>query len=265
MGIATKRRDYAPIVKLIYGGALQILLTQKNIPEALGFVKDKLKELVDAKMSLNMLTMSKSLRAEYASATPPAHKVLAERIKERDPGNAPASGERVPFIYVLPAVGQVASKLQGERVETPTFIKEKGLKPDYRFYIEHQLMNPINQLFALVADKIPGVIAPRCGWVLATETDRLNATSSAIFDEILGICDKSASRRFAEKFFGGATITNPLPKPRLTKTEAMPTVVKGVKQTTMNTYFIDKMIIKAIDAEKKKRGTKKATGSTVDS
>jgi hypothetical protein len=33
----------------------------------------------------------------------------------------------------------------------------------------------------------------------------------------------------------------------------------------MNTYFIDKMIIKAIDAEKKKKGTKKATGSTVDS
>lgn len=265
MGIATKRRDYAPIVKLIYGGALQILLTQKNIPEALGFVKEKLKELVDGKMSLNMLTMSKSLRAEYASATPPAHKVLAERIKERDPGNAPASGERVPFIYVLPPVGQLASKLQGERVETPTFIKEKGLKPDYRFYIEHQLMNPINQLFALVAEKIPGVITPRCGWALATENDRLNATSSAIFDEILGICDKSASRRFAEKFFGGTTITNPLPKPRITKTEIAPTVVKGVKQTTMNTYFIDKMIIKAIDAEKKKKGTKKATGSTADS
>uniref|UniRef100_A0A6C0JXQ5 DNA-directed DNA polymerase n=1 Tax=viral metagenome TaxID=1070528 RepID=A0A6C0JXQ5_9ZZZZ len=262
MGIATKRRDYAPIVKLIYGGALQILLTKKNIPEALGFVKEKLKELVDAKMSLNMLTMSKSLRAEYASATPPAHKVLAERIKERDPGNAPASGERVPFIYVLPPVGQLASKLQGERVETPTFIKEKGLKPDYRFYIEHQLMNPINQLFALVAEKIPGVVMPRGGWSAATEADRLNATSAAIFDEILGVCDKSAGRRFAEKFFAGATISSSPAKPRLTKTAV--TTAAAPKQTTMNTYFIDKMIIKAIDTDKKKKSSKKAGPNTVD-
>jgi DNA polymerase elongation subunit (family B) len=261
MGIATKRRDYAPIVKLIYGGALQILLTQKNIPEAIGFVKEKLAELVEGKMSVNMLTMSKSLRAEYASATPPAHKVLANRIKERDPGNAPASGDRVAFIYVLPPVGQVASKLQGDRVETPAFIKEKGLKIDYRFYIEHQLMNPINQLFALVAERIPGVVQPRCGWAAATEADRLNATSSALFDGILGICDKSAGRRFAEKFFGGATIVEAPPKPRLTKVAT--TVVAPKKQVTMNTYFIDKIITKAIDAGKKK-AAKKTPSSPVD-
>jgi DNA polymerase elongation subunit (family B) len=253
MGIATKRRDYAPIVKLIYGGALQILLTQKNIPEAIGFVKEKLGDLVEGKMSVNMLTMSKSLRAEYASATPPAHKVLANRIKERDPGNAPASGERVAFIYVLPPVGQVASKLQGDRVETPAFIKEKGLKIDYRFYIEHQLMNPINQLFALVAERIPGVIQPRCGWAAATDAERLNATSSALFDGILGICDKSAGRRFAEKFFGGATFVESVAKPRLAKaTSVAGATVAPKKQATMNTYFIDKMIIKAIDAGKKK-------------
>ena len=261
MGIATKRRDYASIVKLIYGGALQILLTQKNIPEAIGFVKEKLAELVEGKMSVNMLTMSKSLRAEYASATPPAHKVLANRIKERDPGNAPASGDRVAFIYVLPPVGQVASKLQGDRVETPAFIKEKGLKIDYRFYIEHQLMNPINQLFALVAEKIPGVVQPRCGWAAATEADRLNATSSALFDGILGICDKSAGRRFAEKFFGGATIME-APKPRLTKIAPV-TVAAPKKQVTMNTYFIDKIITKAIDAGKKK-AAKKTSTSPVD-
>jgi len=260
MGIATKRRDYASIVKLIYGGALQILLTQKNIPEAIGFVKEKLADLVEGKMSVNMLTMSKSLRAEYASATPPAHKVLANRIKERDPGNAPASGDRVAFIYVLPPVGQVASKLQGDRVETPAFIKEKGLKIDYRFYIEHQLMNPINQLFALVAEKIPGVVQPRCGWAAATEADRLNATSSALFDGILGICDKSAGRRFAEKFFGGVTIVE-APKPRLTKVAAVAAAPK--KQVTMNTYFIDKIITKAIDAGKKK-AAKKTSTSPVD-
>ena len=115
-------------------------------------------------------------------------------------------------------------------------------------------MNPINQLFALVAEKIPGVVQPRCGWAAATDAERLSATSSALFDSILGVCDKSAGRRFAEKFFGGATIVG-APKPRITKQATAATPVPK-KQISMNTYFIDKMIVKAIDVEKKKRGAK---------
>jgi DNA polymerase elongation subunit (family B) len=263
MGIATKRRDYASVVKLIYGGALRILLTQKDIPGAIAFVKEKLRDLVDGKISLSMLTMSKSLRAEYASQSPPAHKVLADRIKERDPGNAPASGERVPFIYVLPAVGQVASKLQGERVETPSYIRAKGLKPDFRFYIEHQLMNPINQLFALVADRIPGVVVPKSGWLKATESDREIATSVALFDEILGICDKNAGRRFAEKFFGGA-VAKPRAPAGIKEQVAKPLIAKPEKkQMSMNTYFMDKLIVQAMDASKK-AAAKKAKANAID-
>ena len=31
-----------------------------------------------------------------------AHKVLADRIAERDPGNKPYSGDRIPFAYIKP-------------------------------------------------------------------------------------------------------------------------------------------------------------------
>ena len=65
MGIATKRRDNAPVVKTIYGGAIRILLTDKDIPAATEFVKEKTMDLVSGKMSMNQLTISKSLRAEY--------------------------------------------------------------------------------------------------------------------------------------------------------------------------------------------------------
>lgn len=77
MGIATKRRDYAGIVKVIYGGAIRILLTDKDPVAAAKFVKDKLLDLAAGKVSMTQLTMSKSLRSEYKAATPPAHKVLA--------------------------------------------------------------------------------------------------------------------------------------------------------------------------------------------
>jgi DNA polymerase elongation subunit (family B) len=56
MGIATKRRDNAPVVKTIYGGAIRILLTDKDIPAATEFVKEKTMDLVSGKMSMNQLT-----------------------------------------------------------------------------------------------------------------------------------------------------------------------------------------------------------------
>jgi hypothetical protein len=253
MGIATKRRDYAGLVKVIYGGALRILLTDKDIPKALKFVEEKLFELVDGKMSLNHLTMSKSLRAEYKMANPPAHKILAERIKQRDPGNAPASGERVQFIYVMPQPGQVAAKLQGDRVETPSYIRSKGLKPDYRFYIEHQLMNPIVQLFSLVAEKIPGVVQPKSTWSNASISDRENATTNAIFGKILSYCDKLSVRAFGASFFGTNTSSSISPS-----ASAQRHAVNTPAQITQKIqprlgYFIDKMIVEKMDKEKRKK------------
>jgi len=249
MGIATKRRDYAPLVKLIYGGALRILLTEQNIASAVGFVKEKLIDLVEGKMSMNLLTMSKSLRAEYKSVTLPAHKVLADRMKLRDEGTAPASGERVPFIYILPPVGQMASNLQGDRVEHPTYIKEKGLKPDFKFYIEHQLTNPIVQLFSLVAEQIPGIRIPVNQ---LTNDNREAVTHDAIFYDALCVCDKNAARRFRTQFFGNAAVSPKSNYIRLpVKKSAVTEAVK--KQTTLpSSFFIDKMLIKALASSKKK-------------
>jgi len=162
MGLATKRRDYANIVKTIYGGAIKILLTNKDVAAAAAFVKKWVTDLMDNKVSLNQLMLTKSLRSEYKSATPPAHKVLAERITARDPGNAPASGDRLSFIYFKQPPGFKGG--QGDRIETPAFMKANGLKPDPQFYIEHQLENPVGQLFSILVDQLPGVRPPAQGW-----------------------------------------------------------------------------------------------------
>ena len=162
MGIATKRRDYANIVKTIYGGAIKILLTNKDVAAAATFVKKWVNDLMDNKVSLNQLMLTKSLRSEYKTATPPAHKALADRITARDPGNAPASGDRLSFVYFKPPVGFKGT--QGDRVETPAFMKANGLKPDSQYYIEHQLENPIGQLFSILIDQLPGARPPPQGW-----------------------------------------------------------------------------------------------------
>ncbi len=156
MGIALKRRDNAPIVKTIYGGAMKMLLNSRDVVGAFRFVQEKCMELVKGQVSMGQLTVTKSLRDHYADPTRIAHKALADRITERDPGNAPAAGDRIGYVYICPKGGQEASKLQGDRIETPGYIRDHQLVPDYRHYIECQLKNPISQAFALLLEHIPG-------------------------------------------------------------------------------------------------------------
>ena len=151
MGIVLKRRDNAPIVKDIYGGIIDILMKEQNIQKAIEFLKSCLKNIVDEKYPIEKLIITKSLRSGYKNPQGIAHKVLADRITSRDPGNKPSSGDRIPFVYINT---KNKKALQGEKIETPTFILENNLKIDYSFYITNQIMKPVQQVFALVLEKI---------------------------------------------------------------------------------------------------------------
>jgi DNA polymerase elongation subunit (family B) len=155
MGIVLKRRDNAPIVKDIYGGVIDILMKEKNIQKAIDYVHKCLQDLVNGNVSIDKLIITKSLRSFYKNPQGVAHKVLADRISQREPGNKPTSGDRIPFVYVVtksPAKGKKV--LQGDRIETPSFIKENNLQIDYSFYITNQIMKPLLQLFGLVLKDI---------------------------------------------------------------------------------------------------------------
>jgi DNA polymerase elongation subunit (family B) len=155
MGIVLKRRDNAPIVKDIYGGVIDILMKEKNIQKAIDFVHKCLQDLVDGNVPIDKLIITKSLRSFYKNPQGVAHKVLADRISAREPGNKPTSGDRIPFVYVVTKEPVKGKKLlQGDKIETPTFIKENNLQIDYSFYITNQIMKPLLQLFGLVLEDI---------------------------------------------------------------------------------------------------------------
>jgi DNA polymerase elongation subunit (family B) len=154
MGIVLKRRDNAPIVKDVYGGIIDLLMSGKTVTDAIEFTKRSLAELVDGLVPLDKLIITKSLKGFYKNPHQIAHKVLADKIAKRDAGNKPAVGDRIPFVYCqLPATKKKI--LQGERVEHPDYMRLKGLKPDYEFYITRQIMIPVQQIFALVLEHIP--------------------------------------------------------------------------------------------------------------
>jgi hypothetical protein len=158
MGIVLKRRDNAPIVKDVFGGALDILLQERNVKKGAAFVKEKLKEVIDHKVPLEKFIVSKSLRDDYKNPDQIAHRVLADRMAERDPGTAPKVGDRIQYVYVE---GSKKGAKQGDRIEHVDYVKAKKLKVDTTFYITNQIQNPVAQLFALCIDQLDGYTPPR--------------------------------------------------------------------------------------------------------
>ena len=170
MGIVMKRRDNAPIVKYVYGNILEILMKQKDVELAQSWLKDTLLKISKGEMNkdnINMFVITKSLRGYYKNPESIAHKVLADRIADRDPGNKPKPNDRIPYAYFEldynikydienkyksgKNKGKPRKKniLQGDRIEHRDYIIQKKLNLDYNFYITNQIMKPVSQLLEI--------------------------------------------------------------------------------------------------------------------
>ena len=154
MGIVLKRRDNAPIVKYTYGGIIKIIMNERNIQMSIDFLRQSLFDLINGIFDLNMLVITKTLRGYYKVPESIAHKVLADRMGERDPGNKPQSNDRIPYIYVV--VPETKGMLQGDKIEHYNYVKEHNLEPDYVTYIENQILKPVSQIYELIVEKLDG-------------------------------------------------------------------------------------------------------------
>jgi DNA polymerase elongation subunit (family B) len=150
MGLVLKRRDNCDLVKDVYGGILHNLMNSTNIQLAIDFLNKSLEELIQGKIPMDKLSITKALRGDYKNPAAIAHRVLADRIAQRDPGNKPKPGDRIKYVYF----NNKGAKLQGDKIETPEFIVERGLQIDYTHYITNQLMKPLQQLFGLAIEQI---------------------------------------------------------------------------------------------------------------
>jgi len=151
MGIVLKRRDNAPIVKYIYEGIIKRIMNDRDIDAAIKFTFEIIDKILKGDFPIQYFIITKKLNSSYANPTSIVHKVLADRMGERDPGNKPQSNDRIPFAYVKT---KTVPKLQGDRVEHPDYIEAKNLKLDYLFYITNQISKPVSQLFGLALENL---------------------------------------------------------------------------------------------------------------
>ncbi|MHB1953756.1 MAG: DNA polymerase domain-containing protein [Sulfobacillus sp.] len=150
MGLVLKRRDNAPIVKYVFGGLIDRLMNQRDLSAAVDFVRRSIKSVLDGDFPLEQFVITKTLKSWYKKPQQIAHYVLAQRIAKRDPGNRPQTNERLAYAYVRVPQKSSVKLLQGDIIETPDYIRAHDMPLDYRYYIEHQIMNAVCKILELV-------------------------------------------------------------------------------------------------------------------
>ncbi|KAJ3332402.1 DNA-directed DNA polymerase delta [Blyttiomyces sp. JEL0837] len=141
-GIETVRRDSCRMVSVVIDTCLQKILVERDVKGAEEYVKRVISDLLQNKIDLSQLVISKALgKAEYAGKQ--AHSELAERMRKRDAGSAPALGDRVSYVIVKGTKDAAAY----EKAEDPIYVLENNLPIDTKYYLENQLSNPLMRIF----------------------------------------------------------------------------------------------------------------------
>jgi DNA polymerase delta subunit 1 len=154
-GVESVRRDNCPLVKEVVDGSLRRILLERSPDSAIAFVKGLIAELLQNKMDISMLVITKGLTKsadEYKGGVQ-AHVALAERMRKRDPGSAPHVGDRVPFVIVQGPKGARAA----DKCEDPLYVLEHGLPLDANYYLENQLRGPITRIFEPLVPDIESI------------------------------------------------------------------------------------------------------------
>ena len=144
-GIETVRRDWCPLVSKTMDKVLRTVLMEGDLDKAMTIFQEVIKDLKDKKYNLNELTIVKGLTKDpdkYKGTLP--HIEAAKKMKERNPDHPPRAGDRIGFVIVS------GDGMLSKRAEDPDYIKENNLEIDPNYYIEYQLLPPIERIFSSV-------------------------------------------------------------------------------------------------------------------
>eukprot|EP00917_Polyrhabdina_sp_WS-2016_P027821 GHVP01059411.1.p1 GENE.GHVP01059411.1~~GHVP01059411.1.p1 ORF type:complete len:1059 (+),score=189.46 GHVP01059411.1:43-3177(+) len=152
-GIETVRRDFCLLVQQLCDTVLKKILLDEDLEGAQEFTKNTIRDLLNKRVDMSLLVMSKSLSKENYTGKQ-GHVELAAKLKQRDPANAPAVGDRVHYVVVSGNKGQP----QYDRCEDPVYVLENDLSVDVDHYLAH-IQKPIERIFegVLKEDDLKGL------------------------------------------------------------------------------------------------------------
>ena len=146
-GVILNRRDNFPLIKRLYKQMIDILMEKwdTGLPEIKELISTSIQNIVYGNIPLDDLIMTKAYKPPYKNNNLP-HVVVANKITERDPGNAPRSNDRMNFLFI--DTHEIKKQQLYTKVEDPTYVKEHGLPLDVEYYIDF-MCNPLSQFLGL--------------------------------------------------------------------------------------------------------------------
>lgn len=131
-GVAIARRDSCDFLKTIYSTVINRIMFDAQYEEVKEMLKQQLMSLLAGHIDVSDLTIRKKIGHRYTNDTHPLY-VFQQRINAEP-------GEMVEYVFC-----KVPSAYQGEKM---CLVQELDVASelDYMYYIEKQIMNPIDEL-----------------------------------------------------------------------------------------------------------------------
>ena len=137
-GLQVVRRDSCPFVRETLKRLLELILESSDPRPAIELAREAAKILIQGKVPIEKLLMSKQLASEYKVPMP--HVTVRDKIRARAPGSEPQQGDRVPFVIVK-GEGRMY-----EKAEDPAWVREKNVPLDFQYYFTNQFKKPVQDL-----------------------------------------------------------------------------------------------------------------------
>lgn len=143
-GLPSKRRDSWFGLQNTYKESLENILIHMDLDKAKRCIMGLLQSIEKNELDLSQYVQSKCLKSDYSLAkSQPPHVVVRNKIRGRNPGSEPKSGDRVPFVIII----DKTLKTIGGRAEDPEWAKDHSQHCVIdRLYYVNSLMKPFIKL-----------------------------------------------------------------------------------------------------------------------
>jgi len=155
-GLQLVRRDNTAHVREVCKELLDVVLESSDTEPPKALALQRALELIEGDVPNEKLTLSQSLSDSYkvkgntVSINSPgivdinqAHVQVVRKMRERQPGSEPQSGDRVPYILVKTEDPKAKAF---EKSEDPKYAKDNNVPVDYEYYFMNKFINPVCDL-----------------------------------------------------------------------------------------------------------------------
>src|SRR6056300_1089337 len=155
-GLQLVRRDNTPHMREVCKELLDVILESSDTGPPKSLAMQRAIELLEGEVPNEKLILSQQLGDSYkvkgftVSINSPdikdinqAHVQVVRKMRERQPGSEPQSGDRVPYILVKTDDPKAKAF---EKSEDPKYVKDNNVPIDYEYYFMNKFINPVCDL-----------------------------------------------------------------------------------------------------------------------